>query len=532
MKTHQQIKNRYFIYVRKSSEPDDRQVLSIPSQIKELKAKFGELSIVAILEESMSAKAPGRPIFERMIERIEAGEADGVISWHPDRLARNSVDGGKIIYLLDIGKLVNLKFGSYTFENTPEGKWMLNIVFGQSKYFVDKLSKDVKRGNRAKYDMGGITWVGPQGYINNLINHTIEPDPERFNLVRRMWDMLLSGYRVSQILEAANEGWSYRTIKRKKSGGRPLHLSTLYAIFTNPLYYGVNIRPDGTIHSCTHRPMITEQEFWRAQAILGRKGKARPKKYEFPFTDSIRCGECGGMVTAEEKKKISRKTGEPFIYYHCTKKKPGIKCSQLSIEAHDLDQQIAYQLARMSISEKFKNYAVKYLHEMYGQEVTDRTQIFENQQKAYNEIQKQLDSLLDVRLQNLISDQEYKAKKENLIEQQTLAYERLEDTKHRAEEWIELTENTFHFACYASYWFEYGSLQDKKIILQTMGGSNLTLKDKKLVFEPDSVFTYLANRPENASWQGMRESNSPRLVLETGPRPSASPRLYYYTTLV
>jgi len=139
---------RYFLYVRKSSELDDRQVLSIESQKAEMLQAYGHLPIIEVIEEAKSAKAPGRPRFERMMARIEAGEAHGIIAWHPDRLARNSVDGGRIIYALDCNKLLDLKFGQYTFENSPEGKWMLSIIFGQSKYFVDKLSKDVKRGQR------------------------------------------------------------------------------------------------------------------------------------------------------------------------------------------------------------------------------------------------------------------------------------------------------------------------------------------------------------------------------------------------
>ena len=112
---------KYFIYTRKSTDSEERQVLSIESQISELKefAAKEKLEIVASLSEAKTAKEPGRTVFGEMLDRIEKGEAQGILAWHPDRLARNSVDGGKIIYLLDTGKIKDLKFPTFWFDSTP-----------------------------------------------------------------------------------------------------------------------------------------------------------------------------------------------------------------------------------------------------------------------------------------------------------------------------------------------------------------------------------------------------------------------------
>ena len=143
---------KFFIYTRKSTDTEDRQVRSIADQLAELRelAKKEQLEIVDVFVEKQTAKIPGRPIFGEMIARIEKREASGILAWHPDRLARNSVDGGKVIYLVDTAKITDLKFPTFWFDSTPQGKFMLSIAFSQSKYYIDNLSENIKGGNRQK----------------------------------------------------------------------------------------------------------------------------------------------------------------------------------------------------------------------------------------------------------------------------------------------------------------------------------------------------------------------------------------------
>ena len=173
--------NKFFLYARKSTDEPDRQILSIEAQIDELKefATREQLEIVETFIESQTAKEPGRPIFNNMLSLIEKGKASGILAWHPDRLARNSIDGGKIIYLCDLGKIKELKFPTFWFDATPQGKFMLNIAFGQSKYYVDNLSENVKRGLRQKVRRGEQSGQAPTGYLNDKLNKKIIPDPER-----------------------------------------------------------------------------------------------------------------------------------------------------------------------------------------------------------------------------------------------------------------------------------------------------------------------------------------------------------------
>jgi DNA invertase Pin-like site-specific DNA recombinase len=174
--------SKFFLYARKSTDEPDRQILSIEAQIAELRefAEREHLEIVQEFVESQTAKEPGRPIFNQMLSLIEKGFAQGILAWHPDRLARNSVDGGRIIYLIDTAKIRELKFPTFWFDATPQGKFMLNIAFGQSKYYIDNLSENVKRGLRQKVRRGEYPGVAPTGYLNDKVNHKMVKDPERY----------------------------------------------------------------------------------------------------------------------------------------------------------------------------------------------------------------------------------------------------------------------------------------------------------------------------------------------------------------
>jgi len=160
---------KFFIYCRKSNEDEERQVLSIEAQLTELReyAKQQGLFVVREYHESKTAKEPGREIFNEMLGEIEKGTAQGILAWNPDRLARNSVDGGRVIYLVDTGKITTLKFPTFWFEATPQGKFMLSVAFGQAKYYTDNLRENILRGIRQKIRRGELSAKAPIGYLTS-----------------------------------------------------------------------------------------------------------------------------------------------------------------------------------------------------------------------------------------------------------------------------------------------------------------------------------------------------------------------------
>ncbi len=312
---------RYVLYVRKSTEEDERQSQSIGSQTEQARdlAQRKGLTIALTLEESRSAKEPGRPQFERLIEMFDAGEVDGILAWHPDRLSRNEMDAAAITMRIRKGVIKDLAFASYHFDNSPEGVMMLQMALCQSQYMVSKLSKDVKRGIDDKLKKGWYPHRAPLGYLNDKQkdkgDKTISPDPERFPLIRQAWDMLLTGaYSVPRLQQIMNEEWGMRTpVTRSNRGGEPLAKSTLYRLFSNVFYAGQFVH-DGALYKGAHAPMVTLDEFDRAQRIIGKDNPLRPRGHRLPFTGLIRCAGCSGMVTAETRVKPS---GLSYTYYHC-----------------------------------------------------------------------------------------------------------------------------------------------------------------------------------------------------------------------
>jgi DNA invertase Pin-like site-specific DNA recombinase len=532
----------YFIYCRKSSEAEDRQVLSIESQTRELEELGRKLKLpIEILSESQSAKEPGRPVFNQMMQRLYRGEAAGIICWKLDRLARNPVDGGSIIWAIkQHGIKVITPAQSYARED--DNIILMYIEFGMAQKYVDDLSKNVKRGLKTKIENGWFPGIAPPGYLNHVDKltgaHTLVKDPERFPLVRRMWDLMLTGrYSRSAILALANNEWGYRTRRTRKCGDKPLGRSAVYQVFNRHFYYGAFEYPKGSgqLHAGKHEAMITEAEFDRVQSLLGRDGSPRPKSnFEFAFTGLIRCGECSRMVTAEEKHQVicgtcrfkfahRTRTACPrcetpiegmknkflhYLYYHCSKsKRPA--CRQKCVSGKELEKQIDCYLARTQISKRFKEWGTKYLHEMHEAERTSRKAIVQVQAKALQDGQRRIANLVKLKTSpentdgTLLSDEEYVQQRAALLREQSVLEQSARQAGNQNDRCLKLAEETLDIAHSARFRFAKGDAKTKKEILTTIG-SNLTMSARKLRIEARKPFYFLD------------ESVSPE-QLETGP---------------
>ena len=496
LKNNQKVK--YIIYARKSTEDDTRQVQSIDDQIYRLEklAKELDYKIVSKFTESKSAKDPDKRVeFYKVLKEIESGRADGILCWKLDRLSRNPVDNGRVQWMLQKGIIKVIR--TIEREYFPENAGLLfSVESGMATQYVMDLSKNVIRGHDAKLRKGVFPNRPQIGYINFRNNETgesyIEKDPERYELVRKMWDLMLTGnYSANKILDIVNKNWGFKTKKTRKLGGKELSRSAIYTMFTNPFYAGIiTWRGKEQPEPGKHEAMITLKEYDKVQILLGNKGKQRPKTREFPFTGFIRCGECGCQITAITKTKLIKKTNslKDYHYYHCTRKKKDYNCSQRKqVKAEVLEEQIEREIEKLTIIPEIKTLILNKHKELNKKEIEDRTNIYETRHKTLVATQAQLDRLLDLRLSERISDEEYTEKKTLLVDEVNRLKELLRETEERAQDWLELSEKTFNFATYAHYHFMHGDIQKKRAIATALG-VNFSLKDSILHIEPNDWF--------------------------------------------
>ena len=486
----------YFIYARKSSESDEKQVQSIEDQVRimtDLAKSYG-IKVKEIFTESKTAKEPhARAIFEKMIKKIENGEADGVLAWKIDRLSRNPIDSATIQWMLQKEIIQSILTPDREYRS-EDNALILSVESSMANQYIRDLSKNVKRGLQSKLDKGWMPTTAPIGYLNTITqirgeNYIIK-DPERFDQIRKIWDMMLTGnYLPSQILLLINTEWNFTTKKTAKRGGTGIARSTLYRILTNPFYAGI-VEYGGRVIQGKHPQMVTIEEFDAVQLRLGKEGKPRPKSHVFAFTGCFRCAECGCSHTAMEKTKLIKSTGEVknFTYYFCTRRSKLIKCNQKSyLEVRKLEKQIELELEKYEIHPLFRDWALEILREKNDKEIGDSTKTYEMQQASLNKSQGQLDNLTRMRYSDLINDAEFSTERVRLQEEIMRVKEQLKNTEDRADKWLELTERTFTFATYARTKFINGDLQTKKEILKCFG-LNPTIKDKKLLIEANKWF--------------------------------------------
>jgi site-specific DNA recombinase len=477
----------YAAYLRKSTDDKEKQLLSLERQedtIQTLEDRHG-IKVAFTFSEKKSAKIPGRPEFNKLMKLIEQKKIQGIVCWQTHRLSRNAVDSGTLVDLMDKKLLQKVITESQVFssENTMD-KFMLTFSGAQAKLENDNRAKDVSAG-MAKVAKNGVYPVKPPiGYLPD--KHGIKGarkrviDPIRFPIVRKMWDMLLTGcYPVSDILEKATTEWGLRN----ELGGR-IAKSNLYKVFENTFYYGDFEWPRGSGNWITgiHQPMITKEEYEKAQDILGNRSRPRPKNHFFAFAGcTMKCGECGCSIVGQRKTK-HQKNGNTHIYtyYGCSKRK-NIPCSQKPVKEDDLEAHITDLLQAIHIPEQLHTFMMEVIREENKNQFKEIYAIQEAQNGALGHVLKRIDGLIDMRASGLLTNEKYTEKASLLEKEKDELEQQIKNQNKLTNEWIEAAETLLTFSDIAEKRFKEGSDEVKRAILSSLGW-NLSLKDKKLDF--------------------------------------------------
>jgi len=348
-------KIKYVLYARKSTESEERQVLSIDSQVKEMLqlAERDGLEVVEIRRESHSAKESGqRPVYKEILEDIRRGRFNGILTWAPDRLSRNAGDLGSVVDLMDQQLLLEIRTYGQQFKNSPNEKFLLMILCSQAKLENDNKSVNVRRGLRTRCEMGLRPGVAPTGYLNEKrTDRKCQAilDPERAPTIKKMFE------------KVAYEHWSGRKIYnwlkfdlnfRTANGKKHLSIGNLYKILDNPFYHGVFEYPkkSGNWYTGKHEPLITKELFNLVQEQI-KSHVVRVEGKEFAFTKMMTCGLCGSGISADEKfKKQKNGNIHRYVYYGCTKAR-GADCKCGYTEEKDILKQFEELIGKMDVNE-------------------------------------------------------------------------------------------------------------------------------------------------------------------------------------
>ncbi|HWQ60033.1 MAG TPA: recombinase family protein [Candidatus Fimivivens sp.] len=398
---------KYIIYARKSSESEDRQVLSIDSQVSEMQelARRDGLTVERVFVESMSAKAPGRPVFDEMMAFMEtSGTEYGVMTWKLDRLARNAMDGGKLSWFMDRGIIKEIRTWEKVIRNISDDKFFMSLDFGMAKKYVDDLSVNVRRGLRAKLERGEWPGIAPLGYLNDKATHGIFVNERLRPFIIRVYELYTQEGKNTKEIADILYGEGYRS-----DSGSKLWRSKIHKILINPFYHGVMVR-DGKSYVGNHEPIVSKKMFDDAQSVLSGRINPRSKRLFFRFRGLLQCNVCGCALTATRKK--------GHDYYFCTNGRGHCEQHKEYIRVEELDELIAPILDQLTLDEELIEIAYLAKKENSLNEKSTVDTVRDNLLSALSVLKQKQEKLLDAFLSSMITEEAYQAKLQKLNQEE------------------------------------------------------------------------------------------------------------------
>ncbi len=506
------------MYCRKSSEGDEKQILSTEGQEEEnmkILQRTGDTLVKKYTEEK-SAKQPGkRDEYKQMIKDFLAGIIEVLYCWKLNRLARNSIEAGEIQWMLQEGIIKAIITPERTYL-PGDNILMMLLEFGMATQYSIDLGKDVKRGMKQKAKMGWKPGVSPIGYLPDYHGlkgeRAVFVDPERFEKVRTCWDLLLTGTKtVPEITAYATKKLKLTILGSRKKGSRPLSRNTLYQVFTNPFYYGEFVW-DGEICQGLHKPMISIAEYDQAQEILGRKGRPRPHKNEVPYSRLIHCGECCGKcnckIIVDVKRKYIKQEGKTreYRYYRCSKRSKGCQCKQSgSTTEPDLERQLATVVDTVNVPEPLLKWTLRKLRATQTDRKHQHRQTLRKYQEDYKGLVSKIDRLVDRQLDEAtaLPEETFKPKLEQMEKDKKHQAALIQDFDANASQW---TQEIITALSITQKLKEKYATSSRKVKIEILGllGQRLELKDRKLTFSLAEPFATIFDAKAIFARQNMR----------------------------
>lgn len=437
----------YIVYARRSTDSEDKQILSLDSQLDELR-KFAAsrgFDIVDELTESASARDPGRPVFNDLLRRVKAGEVQGILVWGLDRLTRNMVDGGQLIYELTEGHLKEIVTPETTYTNTGDAKFMMTMLFGAAAKYTDDLSAAVKRGRSAVFARGMVPGPVPLGYIKVHYTEgargvgTVVPDPERFETVRRLWKEALAGTtNVSELWRRARHEWGLTTRPTKDGLAHPVALTNVYAILRNPFYAGKIVR-NGDVLKGEHPPMITFDEYQRLQDVLKAKRGSEPAhpSHDFLYHGLLHC-DCGRALIGERHEKH----GHTYTYYRCGRRKAGYYvCPSKAVREEDVTTHLTELFEHVVVDPTAQKWAFEAIAWWAGDDEISPEKLVRRAKDALARAEQNLANLTDMVIRDVLTVEEYKVRRVNQLARIAHLREALAAPLEKAAAWKTIRED-------------------------------------------------------------------------------------------
>ncbi len=507
----------HIIYARKSTESDDRQVLSIDSQIQELKllALRRGLQVDEVLTEARSAKAPGRPVFGSLMKRVGKGEIAGVFCWKMDRLARNHFDHGQVLQALADGKLTRVITSDREYTADGNDRFLGNFELGIATKFIDDLRQNVRRGNRARFQRGWPNYRPPIGYLEDRSGPTtvVVPDKDRYPIVRQVWDLLLQ--RRMNPIEIARwaEAHGLRTRKTARLGGKPLCFQAVFKLFGNPYYMGLIRLKSGESYRGAHQPMVTPDEFEQAQEILGRPTRTHFIRHVFAYAGLLTCGQCGRKLIPEEHVKRS---GKRFVYYRCRGRAGGKPCPNPCLPEATLERQLEADLRRLTLPPAAVQWIRDTIRPKLQATIQERAAQRHGREQALADAARESDALLTLKLRGQVDDGTFERRRLGLLDRQAKLRLQLDQPAPTPEELLKRVETALNFGASLPQAFREGDAVRRRQIFHAIC-ANPTVRDRKALYKANEPWSFFENAGLTRSWCARRDSN-PRPF---GPKPNA-----------